>query len=80
MLSRPNYPLSVQSYIHDSPKLMTYPMLFLSIGALALGGFSNDLFLDAQFYGQSLFMHPDTIRLLDASYAGIGALIPVCFI
>jgi NADH-ubiquinone oxidoreductase chain 5 len=72
MLSRPQFPLTLLPFVKDSPVLMTLPMLFLSIKALAWGYMTQELFLayGTTFYGQSLFIHPDNLRLLDASNAG----------
>lgn len=64
MWSRPQFPLSGLHFVHDSPILMTGPMVFLSVGALVLGYLTQDLFLayGSTFYGSSLFTHPDNLR------------------
>lgn len=83
MLSRPQFPLSLLPFVKDSPFLMTFPMLFISIGAVIQGYMTQELFqaYGSTFYGQSLFTHPDHIRLLDAPFAESSlALIPLSFL
>lgn len=89
MYSRPHFPLALLPFVKDSPFLMTAPMLFISISAVAFGYVTNELFLGfgSSFYGQSLFTLPQHIRLLDGpnflssfhSYQ-ILALLPLFFL
>jgi hypothetical protein len=83
MWAAPQFPLTSLHFVQDSPALMTAPMIFLSLGAVALGYIGQDLFLayGSTFYGNSIFTHPDHLRLLDASYASSAlALIPLMFL
>ena len=89
MYSRPHFPLALLPFVKDSPFLMTAPMLFISISAVAFGYVTNELFLGfgSSFYGQSIFTLPQHIRLLDGpnflssfhSYH-ILALLPLFFL
>jgi len=69
MYSRPHFPLALLPSITDSPFLITFPMLFISISAVGFGYLTHELFLGfgSTFYGQSIFIHPLHIRLLDGS-------------
>ena len=82
LLSRPQFPLTLLPYVKDSPALMTGPLLVTATGAVILGYFTQEVFLayGSTFYGQSLFTHPDHIRLFDAHFAESPlALIPLSF-
>jgi hypothetical protein len=85
LLSRPLFPKSKLNYVNDSPYLKTFPLIILSIGAVIMGFFSNELFLSngSTFYLNSLFIHPNSqIYLFDASYGTLSlfALLPVTFL
>lgn len=83
MFSRPLFPLSMLPFVVDSPKLKTYPLIFLSFFAVMLGYFSHELFLayGSTFYLNSIFTSPHSSSfLLEASFAASSlALIPLLF-
>ena len=61
---------------------MTGPLLITATGAVILGYLTQEVFLayGSTFYGQSIYTHPDHIRLLDAHFAESPlALIPLSF-
>jgi NADH-ubiquinone oxidoreductase chain 5 len=68
MYSQPNFPLAILPFVKDSSSLMTFPLLFLSLGAVTFGYLSHEFLLGfgSTFYGQSLFILPEHSRLLDA--------------
>ena len=74
MLTRPQFPLSILHFVHDSPSPMTFPMLFLSFFALTLGYLTQDLFLQYGTPFIGLFTHPNHIRLLDPSFIPSSSL------
>lgn len=87
MYAKPHFPLTILPYVKDSPYLMTAPMLFISIGAVAFGYITHELFLGfgSSFYGQSIYTLPQHIRLLDGlNFASfeytILALFPLFFL
>lgn len=82
-LSRPLFPQAYLGSVKDSGWFMTLPLLLLSIGAIFLGYMTNEIFLSfgSTFYINSIFIHPDNLRLLDASNAGsFLGLIPLFFL
>lgn len=84
MLSRPAFPKSIISYVTDSTKIMTIPLLIISIGAVTIGYLTHELFLSygSTFYYNSIFIHPNsTSSLLDGPFSGSKlALIPLLFL
>lgn len=83
MLSRPQFPLTLLPFVKDSPFLMTAPLIFLSITAVTLGYLSHELFLGygSSFYGNSLYTHPQHLRILDpTSIYSLLPLIPLSFL
>jgi NADH-ubiquinone oxidoreductase chain 5 len=84
MFSRPLFSRAMLPFVVDSPLLMTLPLLILSIGAIMLGYFSNELFLSygSPFYLNSIFSHPNSNSFLfDASFGASSlALIPLSFL
>jgi NADH-ubiquinone oxidoreductase chain 5 len=89
MYSRPHFPLALLPFVKDSPSLISFPLLFLSISAVGFGFLTHDLFLGfgSKFYGSALFTLPEHLRLLDGlfflslspSYS-ILALLPLFFL
>lgn len=84
MFSRPLFSRAMLPFVVDSPLLMTLPLLILSVGAIMLGYFSNELFLSygSPFYLNSIFSHPNSNSFLfDASFGASSlALIPLSFL
>ena len=84
MLSRPAFPKSIISYVTDSSKIMTIPLLIISIGAVTIGYFSHELFLSygSTFYYNSIFIHPSSSSsLLDGPFSGSNlAFVPLLFL
>lgn len=66
MFSRPLFSRAMLPFVIDSPLLMTLPLILLSIGAIMLGYFSNELFLSygSPFYLNSIFSHPNSNSFL----------------
>lgn len=82
LLSRPSFPLSILSFVVDSSFFMNLPLFVLSKGAVFIGYLTQELFLSfgSIFYFNSLFIHPASLRLLDAPFsASILALLPLLF-
>ena len=82
-LSSPNYPRTFVSYIADSGNLMTIPLLILCFVAVFLGYLTNELLLGvgSEYFSNSIFIHPDNLRILDATNSGSDlALIPLLFL
>jgi NADH-ubiquinone oxidoreductase chain 5 len=82
-LSKPLFPKALIPYIKDSGKLMTIPLLILSLAAITIGYLVNDLFISygSTFFVNSIYVHPDNIRILDASNAGSKlSIIPLFFL
>jgi hypothetical protein len=81
MLSRPAFPKSIVPYVTDSSKVMTIPLLIISIGAVTLGYFTHEKFygLGSTFYNNSIFIHPSSpSSLLDGPFsASILSMIPL---
>ena len=71
-LSTPNYSRSIVSYIVDSGNFINFPLFILCFAAVFLGYFSNELFLGigSEYFNNSLFIHPDNLRILDATNSG----------
>lgn len=83
MWSRPQFPIAALHFVQEPSRLMTAPMMLLSVGAVALGYLTQDSVLDfgSTLYGNSIFTHPDNVRQLDAAYANSNfALIPLIFL
>ena len=84
MMSRPLFSKSLLPFVVDSSFLMTGPLLILSIGAVILGYFTNEIFLGfgSTFYLNSIFTHPNAPTFLfDATFGGsIISIIPVTFL
>ena len=83
MLNRPLFPKSILLFVKDSGWLMTLPLLILSFAALTIGYFTQEIFqsFGSSFYFNSLFIHPNNIRILDASNAGSSlSQIPLFFL
>jgi NADH:ubiquinone oxidoreductase subunit 5 (subunit L)/multisubunit Na+/H+ antiporter MnhA subunit len=84
MFSRPLFSRAMLPFVIDSPLLMTIPLLILSVGAIMLGYFSNELFLSygSPFYLNSIFSHPNSNSFLfDASFGASSiALLPLSFL
>jgi len=81
-LSRPLFTKSILPYVQDSGKFMTIPLLILSLGAVIIGYIVNDLFISygSTFYKNSIFIHPNNIRILDATNASSYLkLLPLVF-
>lgn len=84
MMSRPLFSRTMIPFVVDSSFLMTGPLLILSLGAVMLGYFTNELFLGfgSTFYINSIFTHPNAPTFLfDATFGGsIISIIPVTFL
>ena len=84
MLSRPAFPKSILPYVTDSSKIMTIPLLIISIGAVTIGYLTHELFLSygSTFYYNSIFIHPSSSSsLLDGPFSGSKlALVPLLFL
>lgn len=84
MFSRPLFSRAMLPFVVDSPLLMTLPLIILSVGAIMLGYFSNELFLSygSPFYLNSIFSHPNSNSFLfDASFGASSlALLPLSFL
>lgn len=84
MLSRPAFPKSIIPYVTDSSKIMTIPLLIISIGAVTIGYFTHELFLSygSTFYQHALFIHPgSSSSLLDGPLSESKlALVPLLFL
>jgi hypothetical protein len=84
MMSRPLFSKSMLPFVVDSSFLMTGPLLVLSIGAVMMGYFTNEIFLafGSTFYLNSIFTHPNAPTFLfDATFGGsIISIIPVTFL
>ncbi len=68
-LSKPHYSLTIYSYIKDPEIFMGIPLFILSLGAIFFGYITHELFigLGSEFYNNSIFIHPDNLRLFDGS-------------
>nr|QCQ69080.1 NADH dehydrogenase subunit 5 [Synchytrium taraxaci] len=68
-ISEPHFPSTLLPVISD-PTLSSFLSLFIAgVAAVFFGYITNELFLGigSHFYGQSLFLHPDHLILLDGS-------------
>lgn len=80
MFSRPLFSRAMLPFVIDSPLLMTFPLIFLSVAAIILGYFTNELFLSfgSTFYLNSLFTHPNSNSFLfDASFGTSSTSLPL---
>nr|NP_150355.1 NADH dehydrogenase subunit 5 [Rhizophydium sp. 136]AAK84285.1 NADH dehydrogenase subunit 5 [Rhizophydium sp. 136] len=83
LLSRPLFQKSIVHYVKDSGMFMTIPLLILSVAAVIIGYITNEIFITSAMpsYFNSIFIHPDNIRILDAPNANsIMSLIPLLFL
>lgn len=55
---------------HDAPFKMALPLFFLSFGSIFIGYLSKDMFigLGTDFWGNSLFVHPQNVNIIDAEF------------
>ncbi|MDB3879757.1 NADH-quinone oxidoreductase subunit L [Alphaproteobacteria bacterium] len=61
----------VMSHVHESPKVMTLPLLALAIGAVFAGWLGYELFVGhdmRQFWGASIFILPTNTAMEDAHH------------
>jgi NADH-quinone oxidoreductase subunit L len=52
----------VMAHVHESPRIMTWPLIFLAIGAVVAGGLFYPQFIGVHrhaFWGDSIFVLPD---------------------
>ena len=57
------------AHIHESPKVMTVPLILLALGAIFSGYIGYDLFVGKSmqsFWGQSIFVLPTNTAIIDA--------------
>ena len=67
----PRASAEVMSRVHESPKVMTLPLLFLAIGAVFAGWLGYELFVGhdmKQFWGASIFILPTHTAMEDAHH------------
>ncbi len=65
---KPRAPVDVMKHVHESPWVMTVPLIILSVGALFAGMVFKGAFIDhgyAEFWRNSLFTGPDNHVLHD---------------
>jgi len=91
---KPRASAEVVAHVHESPAVMTVPLLVLSAGAIFSGWLGYELFVGHdmdQFWGQSIFILPTHaamenahhvptwVKLLPIVLAGSGVLLAVLF-
>ena len=67
----PRASAQVMSHVHESPKVMTLPLLVLAIGAVFAGWLGYELFVGhdmKQFWGASIFILPTNTAMEDAHH------------
>src|SRR6056300_1346153 len=67
----PRASAQVMSHVHESPKVMTLPLLVLAIGAVFAGWLGYELFVGhdmKQFWGASIFILPTHTAMEDAHH------------
>jgi NADH-quinone oxidoreductase subunit L len=67
----PRASAQVMSHVHESPKVMTLPLLVLAIGAVFAGWLCYELFVGhdmKQFWGASIFILPTNTAMEDAHH------------
>lgn len=75
----PNAPKFIYYSLHESSSLMLVPMVILAIGSIFCGYFLRDIYLGFGVPFTPLFMHPDTLSLIDTELglATIYRLLPL---
>jgi NADH-ubiquinone oxidoreductase chain 5 len=70
-LSKPHFSLKMNHFISDPNLYILIPLALLNLGAIFFGYIFNDLFLGlgSNFYSNSLFIHPDHLRLFDGLFS-----------
>ena len=70
-LSKPHFSLKMNHFISDPNLYILIPLFLLNLGAIFFGYLFNDLFLGlgSNFYSNSLFIHPDHLRLFDGLFS-----------
>ncbi len=70
----------VISHVHESPKIMTIPLIFLALGAIFAGIFTADLFIGdhTHFWGETLLVLDSHHALEEAHHAPLWVkLLPI---
>ena len=67
----PRASAEVMAHVHESPRVMTLPLLVLAIGAVFAGWLGYELFVGhdmKQFWGASIFILPTNTAMVDAHH------------
>lgn len=78
-LNKTNVFLPVMKHVHDAPILMAIPLMILALGSIFVGYIFKDMIigLGTDFWGNSLFVLPEHLILVDAEFLPVGIkLIP----
>jgi len=77
----PNSSKATYEGAHEAPLIIAVPLVVLAILSIFFGYLAKDLFvgLGSQFWGNSIFIHPDHITMVEAEFAvpTIYKLLPV---
>ncbi len=68
---KPRASAETMAHVHESPKVMTLPLLVLAIGAIFAGWLGYELFVGKnmqQFWGESIFILPTHMAMENAHY------------
>ncbi|MGC6412507.1 MAG: NADH-quinone oxidoreductase subunit L [Candidatus Puniceispirillaceae bacterium] len=66
---KPRASAEVMSHVHESPNVMLLPLVPLALGAIFAGWLGYEAFVGhdyAQFWGESIYIHPDHHAMHDA--------------
>ncbi|MFZ8992712.1 MAG: NADH-quinone oxidoreductase subunit L, partial [Candidatus Puniceispirillaceae bacterium] len=67
----PRASAEVMAHVHESPRVMTLPLLVLAIGAVFAGWLGYEMFVGkgmTQFWGASIFILPTNTAMIDAHH------------
>ena len=69
-VSQPQFPRLFFNKIHESPILMTFPLVVLAILSILIGYVTKDLFigLGSDFWKNAIFIHPVHYNQIDAEF------------
>ena len=68
---KPRADEKTMAHVHESPKVMTVPLIVLALGALFSGYIGYDLFVGNSmqpFWGQAIFVLPTNTAIIDAHH------------
>jgi NADH-ubiquinone oxidoreductase chain 5 len=80
-LTTPNFSKPILFKIHESPILIVFTFIFLSISSILVGFFSKDFFvgLGSDFWGQTIYIHPKNNIQVDSEFIPqIFKILPFC--